>query len=55
MLQRNQDNLNRSLEMFAPFTRLFSNVVGNGRWFDSYVCGLLPPAIGPINQKGCQP
>ncbi|GGI93725.1 ABC transporter substrate-binding protein [Saccharopolyspora subtropica] len=55
MLQRNQDNLNRSLEMFAPFTRLFANVLGNGRWFDTYICGLLPPAIGPINQKGCQP
>ncbi|TDD42802.1 MCE family protein [Saccharopolyspora elongata] len=55
MLQRNQDNLNRSLEMFAPFTRYFSNVLGNGRWFDTYICGLLPPAIGPINQKGCQP
>jgi phospholipid/cholesterol/gamma-HCH transport system substrate-binding protein len=55
MLQRNQDNLNRSLEVFAPFTRLFSNVLGNGRWFDTYVCGLLPPAVGPINQKGCQP
>ncbi|MBB5154723.1 MCE family protein [Saccharopolyspora phatthalungensis] len=55
MLQRNQDNLNRSLAMFAPFTRLFSNVLGNGRWFDTYICGLLPPAVGPINQKGCQP
>ncbi|MEV0701469.1 MCE family protein [Saccharopolyspora sp. NPDC050389] len=55
MLQRNQDDLNRSLEMFAPFTRYFSNVLGNGRWFDTYICGLLPPAIGPINQKGCQP
>ncbi|MEV5539342.1 MCE family protein [Saccharopolyspora shandongensis] len=55
MLQRNQDNLNRSLAMFAPFTRYFSNVLGNGRWFDTYICGLLPPAIGPINQKGCQP
>ncbi|MGW5643106.1 MCE family protein [Saccharopolyspora sp. NPDC003752] len=55
MLQRNQDNLNRSLEMFAPFTRYFSNVLGNGRWFDTYICGLLPPAVGPINQKGCQP
>jgi phospholipid/cholesterol/gamma-HCH transport system substrate-binding protein len=55
MLQRNQDSLNRSLEMFAPFTRLLSNVLGNGRWFDTYICGLLPPAVGPINQKGCQP
>jgi phospholipid/cholesterol/gamma-HCH transport system substrate-binding protein len=55
MLQRNQDNLNRSIQSFAPFTRLFANVLGNGRWFDTYVCGLLPPSVGPVNQKGCQP
>jgi phospholipid/cholesterol/gamma-HCH transport system substrate-binding protein len=25
------------------FVTAFSNVVGNGRWFDSYVAGLLQP------------
>ena len=55
MLERNQQNLSASLERFAPFTRLFANVLGNGRWFDTYICGLLPPAVGPINPKGCQP
>ncbi|GAB3294533.1 MCE family protein [Parasphingorhabdus pacifica] len=55
MLQRNQDNLDRSIELFDPFTRMFANVLGNGRWFDTYICGLLPPAVGPINQEGCQP
>ncbi|MDR7302447.1 MCE family protein [Haloactinomyces albus] len=55
MLQRNQDNLSRSIELMAPFTRLFSNVLGNGRWFDVYICGLLPPAAGPINREGCLP
>lgn len=55
MLERNQANLDQSLEKFAPFTRLFANVLGNGRWFDTYLCGLLPPAVGPINEKGCQP
>ncbi|TDD89668.1 MCE family protein [Saccharopolyspora karakumensis] len=54
MLQRNQQNLDRSLNTFAPFTRLFSNVLGNGRWFDTYICGMLPPAVGPINQEGCK-
>ncbi|MEB3368706.1 MCE family protein [Saccharopolyspora mangrovi] len=54
MLQRNQQNLDRSLNAFAPFTRLFSNVLGNGRWFDTYICGFLPPAVGPINQEGCK-
>jgi phospholipid/cholesterol/gamma-HCH transport system substrate-binding protein len=55
LLQRNQENLNQSLANFAPFTRLFSNVLGNGRWFDTYICGFLPPAIGPVNREGCQP
>ena len=30
-----------------------NNVIGNGRWFDSYLCGLVPPTIGPINPEGC--
>lgn len=55
LLERNQENLGKSIEQMAPFTRLFSNVLGNGRWFDVYICGLLPPSIGPINQEGCLP
>lgn len=55
MLQRNQDNLSRSIEAFGPFTRVFSNVLGTGRWFDTYICGLLPPAVGPLNPEGCKP
>lgn len=55
LLQRNQGNLDKSLQSFAPFTRMFANVLGNGHWFDTYVCGLLPPAVGPINQEGCNP
>lgn len=57
VLQRNQDNLDRALELAPVFIRLFTNTVGNGRWFDSYACGLLPPAtaLGPlqINEGGC--
>lgn len=54
LLQQNQGNLDHSIRSFAPFTRVFANVLGNGRWFDTYICGLLPPAIGPINQEGCK-
>jgi len=43
ILQRNRDNLTRTIEGMAPFVNAFSNVVGNGRWFDSYVRGLLQP------------
>jgi phospholipid/cholesterol/gamma-HCH transport system substrate-binding protein len=57
VLQRNQQNLDRGLQLAPVFIRLFTNTLGNGRWFDSYVCGLLPPpiALGPlaINEGGC--
>ncbi len=54
VLQRNQDNLANTLKNEATFVRLFANAVGNGRWFDSYLCGLLPtPSIGPLNPGGC--
>ena len=53
MLQRNQDALGEGIKNMAPFVRLFNNAVGNGRWFDNYICGLLPPALGPVNQEGC--
>src|SRR5262249_15173110 len=43
ILQRNQDNLAKGVHNLAPFIRMFNNVVGNGRWFDGYICGLLPP------------
>ncbi|TCO65316.1 MCE family protein [Actinocrispum wychmicini] len=55
MLQRNQDDLAKGIEKLAPFVREFTNTLGNGRWFDNYICGLLPPSIGPINPQGCLP
>ena len=57
VLQRNQHNLDAGLQLEPVFIRLFGNTLGNGRWFDNYVCGLLPPpiALGPltINEQGC--
>jgi phospholipid/cholesterol/gamma-HCH transport system substrate-binding protein len=64
LLQRNQDNLSRGLAALAPFVRISTNTTGNGRWFEGYLCGLLPPYInlGPgktngltINPDGCLP
>jgi phospholipid/cholesterol/gamma-HCH transport system substrate-binding protein len=43
ILQRNRDNLEHALQSMGRFVTAFSNVVGNGRWFDSYVAGLLQP------------
>ncbi|MFD4264607.1 MCE family protein [Rhodococcus sp. NPDC058481] len=45
ILQDNNDNLNRAIKLYAPFTRLYSNIVGNGRWFDQVVVNLTPPAL----------
>jgi phospholipid/cholesterol/gamma-HCH transport system substrate-binding protein len=57
VLQRNQQNLDQGLQLEPVFIRLFNNALGNGRWFDSFICGLLPPptALGPltINEEGC--
>lgn len=55
MLHRNQDALGRGFKQYAPFIRQFANVVGNGRWFDNYICGLVIPQEGPYNQEGCDP
>lgn len=46
MLQRNQTSLDRSVALLAPFARVFTNTLGNGRWFDSYIQNLVAvPAI----------
>jgi phospholipid/cholesterol/gamma-HCH transport system substrate-binding protein len=59
ILERNQADLNRGLKDLAPFVRLFTNTVGNGRWFDGYFCGLLPPPVitkvFQSNPEGCSP
>ncbi|RZQ64175.1 MCE family protein [Amycolatopsis suaedae] len=53
MLQRNQEALGEGINKFAPFIRVFTNTIGNGRWFDNYICGLVLPSVGPINEDGC--
>jgi phospholipid/cholesterol/gamma-HCH transport system substrate-binding protein len=53
LLQRNRDALDQSLQKEALFVRLFTNAVGNGEWFDNYVCGLFPPSLGKVNSGGC--
>ncbi len=41
VLQKNRAQLEATLTNLAPFVDAFANVVGNGRWFDSYVDGLV--------------
>lgn len=43
ILRRNKTNLENTLKTMAPYLKAFTNVVGNGRWFDNYIDGLLQP------------
>ncbi len=46
MLNKNQENLDNSLRLMAPFYRVFANTLGTGPWFDTYIQNLPPAAIG---------
>jgi phospholipid/cholesterol/gamma-HCH transport system substrate-binding protein len=41
-LNANQAAIYRTLQLAGPFVRLFSNTIGNGKWFDTYVANLGP-------------
>ncbi|MEV4144479.1 MCE family protein [Amycolatopsis sp. NPDC049691] len=57
LLADNKEKLGASIAGLAPYIRLFTNLVGNGHWFDAYVCGLLPPTVDlgflAVNGSGC--
>lgn len=38
LLNRNQETLDRGIALLGPFYRVFTNTIGNGRWFDNYIC-----------------
>lgn len=45
VLNKNEDNLDESLRVMAPFARVFSGVLGTGPWWDTYIYN-LPPVPG---------
>jgi phospholipid/cholesterol/gamma-HCH transport system substrate-binding protein len=47
MLERNQSSLDRSVKLMAPYVRVFTNTLGNGRWFDSYIQNLVAAPVVP--------
>ena len=42
VLNKNEDNIDNSLRLMAPFYRVFANTLGNGPWFDTYIQNLPP-------------
>jgi len=43
-LQKHEADLQATIEAMAPFTRVFANTLGTGRWFDTYIQNLAVPA-----------
>lgn len=43
VLQKHEKDLGDTIAAMGPFTRLFANVLGNGRWFDTYIQNLTTP------------
>jgi phospholipid/cholesterol/gamma-HCH transport system substrate-binding protein len=45
LLNRNQETLDHGLALLGPFYRVFNNSIGNGRWFDNYICNFSVAGI----------
>lgn len=47
LLNANQENIDQSIRLLAPFYRVFANTLGNGPWFDTIIQNLPPaPQLG---------
>ena len=42
VLNKNEDNLDSSLRLMAPFYRVFANTLGTGPWFDTWIANFPP-------------
>ena len=48
VLNKNEDNLDNSLRLMAPFYRVFTNTLGTGPWFDTYIQNFPPVPQNPV-------
>jgi phospholipid/cholesterol/gamma-HCH transport system substrate-binding protein len=57
ILEANQKQIDQTVPRLARFVHAFSNVLGNGRWFDTYVACLVPPpvTVGGVPLTSCDP
>ena len=47
LLQKHDDDLQKTIRAMAPFTRVYANTLGTGRWFDTWVSNLVVPVGTP--------
>lgn len=43
VLTKHEQDLDKTIARMAPFTRIYANTLGNGRWFDTYIANLTVP------------
>jgi len=43
VLTRHEQDLDKTIAAMAPFTRVYANTLGTGRWFDTFVANLTVP------------
>jgi len=58
VLLANQSSLDKVLALAGPYYRVVGNTLGDGPWFDSYLCGLVPKNYLPKGTPpatGCEP
>ncbi|MFE6060420.1 MCE family protein [Streptomyces sp. NPDC056431] len=58
VLEKNSGQLDKTLALIGPYYRLVGNTLGSGRWFDSYLCGVVPRTYLPETSQpktGCLP
>ncbi|MFJ9624195.1 MCE family protein [Streptomyces sp. NPDC101181] len=58
VLVKNRASLDKVLALTGSYSRLVGNTLGNGRWFDTYVCGVVPKNYLPAGTPpatGCLP
>ena len=53
VLNKNEDNLDNSLRLMAPFYRVFANTLGTGPWFDTYIQNLPPVPRSEAAMSAC--
>lgn len=49
MLRKNEASLDEALRIYPAFTRVFSNALGTGPWFDTYLGGLT--SLGGLGES----
>jgi phospholipid/cholesterol/gamma-HCH transport system substrate-binding protein len=54
ILDRNEKQLEKAVSQLGPYYRVLASATGNGRWVDSYVCGLFDATGAPVLQNDVQ-